>query len=44
MGNRETEETVTDFIFGGTPKSLQMLAAAMKLKDACSLKEKLWQT
>ena len=37
----ETMETVTDFIFLG-PKSLQMVIAAMKLKDACSLKEKLW--
>ena len=35
-------ETVSDFIFGGAPKSLQMVIAAMKLKDACSLKEKLW--
>ena len=34
------EETVTDFIFGA-PKSLQMVTAAMKLKDACSLEEKL---
>ena len=33
-------ETVTDFIFGA-PKSLQMVSAAMKLKDACSLEEKL---
>jgi len=33
-------ETVTDFIFG-VPKSLQMVTAAMKLKDACSLEEKL---
>ena len=33
-------ETVTDFIFGD-PKSLQMVTAAMKLKDACSLEEKL---
>ena len=33
-------ETVADFIFGG-PKSLQMVTAAMKLKDTCSLKEKL---
>ena len=32
-------ETVTDFIFGGAPKSLQMVTAAMKLKDACSLEE-----
>ena len=36
----ETEETVTDFILGA-PKSLQMVTAAMKLKDAFSLKEKL---
>ena len=32
-------ETVTDFILGGTPKSLQMVTAAMKLKDAYSLEE-----
>ena len=31
-----------NFIFGGAPKSLQMVTAAMKLKDACSLEEKLW--
>ena len=37
----ETMETVTDFIWGGPPKSLQMVTAAMKLKDACSLEEKL---
>ena len=37
----ETVETVADFIFGGAPKSLQMVSAAMKLKDACSLEEKL---
>ena len=36
----ETVETVSDFIFGGAPKSLQMLTAAMKLKDAYSLKGK----
>ena len=36
----ETVETVTDFIFWAS-KSLQMVTAAMKLKDACSLKEKL---
>ena len=36
----ETTETVTDFIFWA-PKSLQMVTAAMKLKDACSLEEKL---
>ena len=37
----ETVETVTDFILGGTPKSLQMAAEAMKLKETCSLEEKL---
>ena len=37
----ETGETVSDFIFAGTPKSLQMVTAAMKLKDAYSLEEKL---
>ena len=36
----ETMETVTDFILGA-PNSLQMVTAAMKLKDACSLEEKL---
>ena len=36
----ETVETVSDFIWGA-PKSLQMLIAAMKLKDAYSLEEKL---
>ena len=35
----ETMETVTDFIFGA-PKSLQMVTAAMTLKDACSLEGK----
>jgi len=39
----ETMETVTDFIFWA-PKSLQMATAAMKLKDACSLEEKLQPT
>ena len=38
----ETMETMTDFILGeGAPKSLQMVIAAMKLKDACFLEEKL---
>ena len=37
-------ERVSDFIFGGAPKSLQMVTAAMKLKDAYSLEEKLWQS
>ena len=36
----ETMETVTD-LFSWAPKSLQMVTAAMKLKDACSLEEKL---
>ena len=36
----ETVETVADFILGG-PKSLQMVTTTMKLKDACSLEEKL---
>ena len=39
----ETMETVTDFIFWA-PKSLQMVTAAMKLKDAYSLEGKLWPT
>ena len=39
--NGETVETVADFIFWEAPKSLQMVIAAMKLKDACSLGEKL---
>ena len=37
----ETVETVSDCIFGGAPKSLQMVTAAMKLKDAYSLEGKL---
>ena len=41
--DRETIETVTDFILGA-PKPLHMVTAAMKLKDACSLEEKLWPT
>ena len=39
----ETMETVRDLIVLGS-KSLQMVTAAMKLKDACSLEEKLWPT
>ena len=39
----ETMETVRNFILGAT-KSLQMVTTAMKLKDSCSLEEKLWQT
>ena len=38
----ETVETVSNFFWA--PKSLQMVIAAMKLKDACSLEEKLWPT
>ena len=41
--DRETMETVRDFIFLGS-KSLQMVTVAMKLKDTCSLEEKLWPT
>ena len=37
----ETVETVSDYSFGGAPKSLQMVIAAMKLKDTYSLEEKL---
>ena len=41
----ETVETVSDFFFGGGAlKSLQMVIAAMKLKDTYSLEEKLWPT
>ena len=39
----ETVETMRDFIFWA-PKSLQMVTATMKLKDTCSLEEKLWPT
>ena len=40
MAHRWGNKTVTDFILGA-PKSLQMVTAAMKLKDVCSLEEKL---
>ena len=40
----ETVETVSDFLFFRAPKSLQMVIAAMKLKDAYSLEGKLWPT
>ena len=40
QGDGETMETVSDFI-SGAPKSLQIVTAAMKLKDPCSFKEKL---
>ena len=39
----EIVERVTDF-FGGAPKSLQMVTTTTKLKDTCSLEEKLWPT
>ena len=39
--DRETVETVSDFILGGAPKSMQMVTAGMKLKDVFSLEEKL---
>ena len=39
--NREPPETVRETLFSWAPKSLQMVTAAMKLKDACSLEEKL---
>ena len=38
----ETVETVSDYFFGGVPKSLQMVIVAVKLKDAYSLEGKLW--
>ena len=41
--DEETIETMKDFILGA-PKSLHMVTAAMKLKDTCSLEEKLWST
>ena len=41
--DRETMETLRD-LFLGAPKSLQMVTAAMKLKDSLPLEEKFWQT
>ena len=40
----ETMETVPDFFGGGVPESLQMVIAAMNLKDIYSLEGKLWST
>ena len=40
----ETMEKQWQTSFSWAPKSLQMVTAAMKLKDACSLEEKLWPT
>ena len=46
MANRWGNSGNSDMIYfgGGAPKSLLMLTAAMELKDACSLEEKLWPT
>ena len=40
----ETMETGTDFIFLGSKITIQVMTASMKLKDTCSLEEKLWPT
>ena len=40
----ETMETVRDFILGGSKITADGVTAAVKLKDACSLEEKLWPT
>ena len=42
MANRWGNNGNSDKLFLGDQKSLQMVTAAMKLKDACSLEEKLW--
>ena len=42
--DEETVETVSDFLFFWAPKSLQLVTAAMKLKDVYSLEENLWPT
>ena len=42
--DEETVETVTDFLFSWSPKSLQIVIAAMKLKDSCSLEGTLQPT
>ena len=39
--NGDTMETVRDFFWGAAPKLLHMVTAVMKLKDTCSLEEKL---
>ena len=44
MANRRWNNGNSDAFFSWAPKSLQMVIAAMKLKDACSLEEKLWPT
>ena len=40
----DSEKMETETLFWGAPESLQVVTAAMKLKDACSLEEKLWPT
>ena len=42
MANRRGKTGSSDILFSWAPKSLQMVTATMKLKDACSLEEKLW--
>ena len=44
MGNRWGNSGKWQNVFLGAPKSLQMVTAATKLKDSCSLEEKLWPT
>ena len=44
MANRWGNNGKSERLFFGAPKSLQMVTAGMKLKDTCSLKEKLWPT
>ena len=44
IANRWGNNGNSDRLFFGDPKSLQMVTAVIKLKDACSLEEKLWQT
>ena len=44
MANRWGNNGNSETLFSWAPKSLQMVTAAMKLKDTCSLEEKLWQT
>ena len=44
MANRRRNSGNSDRLFLGAPKSLQMVTAVMKLKDTCSLEEKLWPT
>ena len=43
-GEKDKKWKHWEILFSWAPKSLQMLIEAMKLKDTCSLEEKLWQT